>query len=157
VAARIERGSNSALGTPNEINLYAMSELVKDRHKPIEAIWSEFLEAFYGLAPQSAEAKLLEGILKNTFTIRLDSHYVLGVWALEKDSDLPDGPVLGEFTGRGKMPKWDPDWQGIWDMLDQPDKATVHRIWQEATEGVELARADLQAAAALSGKLDPMK
>src|SRR5262245_51795998 len=55
------------------------------------------------------------------------------------------------------MPKWDPDWQGIWDALDQPDKATVHRIWQEATEGVELARADVQAATGLAASLDPMK
>ncbi|MBM4387448.1 MAG: hypothetical protein FJ088_06880, partial [Deltaproteobacteria bacterium] len=141
--SRVERGAENALGTPNEINIYTVTEFLKDIDKPLEEIWDEAIEMLYGVSPQSEGQKILERILKDTFPIRLKSHYALGVWALEKGSGLPDSMKFGEFYDRGKMPKWDPDWQGIWDSLDKPDRQTVIRLWQEGTEAVVLAGNDL--------------
>jgi len=152
---RVQRGSEHALGTPNEVNVYAISELLKDIHKPLESIWDEFIASFYGLNPGDEGQTIIEQVLKLTFPIRLKSHYVLGIWALEKGSDLPDGVVLDQFYDRGEMPKWDPDWQSIWDALDKPDRQTVIAVWQEGTEAVELAEQSLADAEPLADSLAP--
>lgn len=150
VVARVQRGSHHALGTPNEINLLAVRRLVENPHSSLDSIWEEFLTQGYGLSPDSPDLKLLQGILENTFPIRRKSHYVLGIWALEKGSDLPGDTKLGEFYDRGKMHKWDPDWEGVWNDLDLPDKGTVLKIWQEGTEAVVLAEDSLARFQALS-------
>ena len=143
VVARVQRGSHHALGTPNEINLLAIRRLVENPDASLESIWKEFITETYGLSPASADYSALREILADTFPIRRKSHYVLGIWALEKGSDLPGGTKLGEFNDRGKMHKWDPDWEGIWNDLDKPDRETVLRIWQEGTEAVALAEDSL--------------
>ena len=143
VVARIQRGSHHAAGTPNEVNMLAVRRLVENPHTSLDSIWDEFLTAQYGLSPDSPDQKTLTSILQDTFPIRRKSHYVLGIWALEKGSDLPGNTSLGEFYDRGKMPKWDPDWQEIWDDLDKPDRETVLKIWQEGTEAVVLSESSL--------------
>jgi hypothetical protein len=142
-AIRVSRGSSGALGTPNEANIYAMSELVKDGGRSLDAVWDGFIAYFYGVGPGSAEQPGYRRVLEDTFHVRLKSHYVLGIWALNKNSDIPSSAELGEFRDRGYMPKWDPRWKGVWDGLDKPGKAVVHRIWQEGTEAMELSAADL--------------
>ena len=142
-AIRIERGSARALGTPNEINIYAISEWMKNPEKPIETIWDEFINYFYGLSQDSPQQPVLKQLLKDSFPIRLKSHYVLGMWALEKSSDIPSEVRTDTFNGRGKMPKWDEDWQERWDRVNAADKEVVNWIWQEASEAVDLATTDL--------------
>ncbi len=136
---RVQRGAHHALGTPNEVNLVAVRRLLEDPATPLDAVWEEFITGRYGLPADAPETGTLRRILRDSFPIRRKSHYVLGIWALEKGSDLPDGLVLDMFGGRGKMPKWDPDWQEIWDRLDAPDDEVVRWIWQEGTEAVRLA------------------
>lgn len=137
--ARIQRGAHTAIGTPNQINLLAVRRLIEDREASLGAIWDEFILDFYGVAPGASGHDQLQQTLADTFPIRRKSHYALGIWALEKSSDFPDSLALGEFNGRGKMPKWDPDWQEVWDKLDVPDRTTVLWLWQEGGEAVELA------------------
>jgi hypothetical protein len=151
---RVARGSDTALGTPNEINVLAVKELLSDREKPLDAIWASFIENKWGLSAGTPAHETLRRILENTFAIRLKSHYVLGIWALEKGSDIPENTELGEFYERGKMPKWDPDWQAIWDSLDRPDRSVALRVWREGNEAVALAEADLTALVGLEGALD---
>ncbi len=150
---RIERGSDSALGTPNEVNLYAISGRLEDRKLPIAKVWDEFISDFYDLAPGDPGRDVLQRILADTFAIRLKSHYVLGIWAMEKSSDIPENTVLDQFNDRGNMPKFDPDWQPVWDALDKPDRRVVEWIWQESSEALELSTADLQAALTLESQI----
>ena len=138
-AIRIERGSHSALGTPNEVNLQALADRLADPHAPVETTWQTFMGQAYGLQTGDPVYGTLQNILADTFAIRLKSHYVLGIWALDKGSDLPSSTVLDQFEDRGQMPKFDPDWQPIWDALNQPDRQVVLWVWQEASEAVELA------------------
>lgn len=152
---RVQRGGNHALGTPNQVNMLAIKQLTEDPDRSLELIWDDFLEDFYGLAAEDAGQSKLKQILKNTFPIRLKSHYVLGVWALSKGSGFPTGLSLDQFEDRGEMPKWDADWQEIWDKLDRPDKQTVINIWQESSEACELADQDLADMADLADTLDP--
>ncbi|MFH1530471.1 MAG: fibronectin type III domain-containing protein [Pseudomonadota bacterium] len=152
---RVQRGEYHALGTPNEVNMVAVRRLIEDRFTPLDAIWEEFLTGRYGVGPGDPGYEALRGILRDTFPIRRKSHYVLGIWALEKSSDLPGGMVLDQFTGRGKMPKWDPDWQEIWDRLDTPDEEVVRWIWQEGTEAVVLAEEALSRFPDVEGSLAP--
>ncbi len=152
-AVRIERGSHTALGTPNEANLYAISGRLKDHNLPLQDAWDEFIADFYDLQPGDPGRDTLQAILADTFAIRLKSHYLLGIWAMEKSSDIPVNTVLDQFNDRGKMPKFDPDWQPVWDALDKPDRRVVLWVWQEGSEAVELAEADLLAGRALDGKI----
>jgi hypothetical protein len=153
VVSRVQRGSAHALSTPNEVNLLAVRRLVEDHDEPLAAIWDEFLGDFYGVTPDLPQQPVLKRILADTFPIRLKSHYTLGIWSMEKGSGFPDGTTLDEFTSRGKMPKWDPDWQGVWDRLDKPDRATVLALWQEGTEAVDMAAADRDALGSVSNAL----
>ena len=150
---RVERGAHSALGTPNEVNLFAVRDFMEDPGRPLAHIWDAFLTDAYGLAPGEAGQKIARRTLEATFPIRLKSHYVLGIWALNKNSDLPEDERLGQFTSRGRMPAWDPAWQDHWDRLNRPDRALVEWIWQEGSEAVDLADESLAAAFALSDVL----
>lgn len=153
VVSRVQRGSRHALGTANEVNVLAIRKLLEDIRTPLQTIWQEFLEERYGLQPGFGPSKLLQSILEDTFPIRLKSHYALGIWALEKGSDFPNSTQMDQFTDRGKMPKWDPEWQWLWDRLDRPDQQIVSWLWQEGSEAVELAADSLQRFEALEGEL----
>jgi len=136
---RVQRYAHHALGTPNEVNLLAVRRLLEAPGTPLDAIWEEFITGRYALLSMTPEFEALRRIFEDSFPIRRKSHYALGIWALEKGSDLPDGMSLDMFNGRGKMPKWDPDWQEVWDALDVPDEVVVRWLWQEGTEAVRLA------------------
>ncbi len=155
VVSRIQRGSHTAIGTPNQINLLAVQRLVENHETSLDAIWNEFIEDYYGLAPDGVGQAALKQILADTFPIRRKSHYALGIWALEKSSDFPDSLALDEFNDRGKMPKWNPDWQDIWDKLNKPDRTTVLHLWQEGCEAVELASQSLDSFVEVAPELSP--
>ncbi|MCD6294961.1 MAG: hypothetical protein J7M20_08620, partial [Deltaproteobacteria bacterium] len=144
---RVERGTNSAFNTPNEINVYAVSQFINDRNKPIEEIWDEFIGYYYKQPKVSENAKALKEILKNTFPIRRKSHYVRGIWAFAKSSDFPKSTKLsdGQFFSRGMMPQWDSAWLDEWSALAAfISKQTILHIWQEGTEAVGLANESLE-------------
>jgi len=157
VAVRTERDQVSALGTPNEVNLLAVSRLLRDPHTPLEAIWTEFLEDFYGLAPGTSAQATLEQILKDTFPIQLETHYVLGIWAMDKSSEFPRSPQPRRLFDEGRMPQWDPAWSEIWERVAHPDRETVLWVWQEASEAVERAQRSLAQSKGIEGRLDPVK
>ena len=144
VVARVQRGSHHALGTPNQVNLLAVQRLVEDHDASLDSIWDEFLGGSYDVQPGQEGHAVLKRVLADTFPIRRKSHYVLGLWALEKGSDLPGGNKLDQFNDRGKMPKWDPDWEEMWNRVDEPDEEVLYWIWQEGTEAVVLAASGIE-------------
>lgn len=152
---RISRGSDTAIGTPNEVNIKAVTDLMQNMEKPLENVWDEFISDKYGLDIDDESQAILKQILKNTFPIRRKSHYVLGIWALDKGSDIPTSYTFSMLKDdRGYMPHWDADWTDRWNKVDQPDENVVLEIWQEASEAVELAYASLQEIETLNTKLD---
>ncbi|MCP4177624.1 MAG: hypothetical protein GY756_07645 [bacterium] len=140
-ALRVERGDNSALNKPNEVNLYAIDALLKNHNQDLDTVWNSFIKDFYGLNPSDDGQTTIKQILKNTFPIRRKSNYTFGIWVFCKNSELPTTTDLsdGQFFDRGYMPKWDKAWTNTWNSLDKPDKNTVIRAWQEGTEAVVLA------------------
>lgn len=136
---RVQRGSDQALGTPNEVNIHAIRRFLEDIDAPTDGIWQDFLLERYGLAPGSAASVTLQAVLSDSFPIRRKAHYALGIWALEKGSGFPSDLTLDQFRDRGEMPKWDPDWAPVWEALDRPGLATVLWLWQEGSEAVTLS------------------
>ena len=137
---RVQRGGHHALETPNEVNMLAVARLVENRETSFASIWEEFVGQRYGPQLNESECAVsLADVLRRTFPIRRKSHYVLGIWAMEKSSDLPGDTNLDQFNDRGRMPKWDADWQELWDRLDKPDQEVVQWVWQEGSEAVVLA------------------
>lgn len=149
--ARVQRGSHHALGTPNEVNLRAVAAWTLDPTVGLDDVWSGAVSAMYGLAPGSEAAARLRRILEHTFPVRLKSHYALGIWALEKSSDVPSDTKMEELNDRGNLPEWDADWQPVWDAVSQPTRQSVEWMWQEGTEAVELAAGDLADLDAVEG------
>jgi hypothetical protein len=150
---RVQRGSDHTLGTPNEINILTLNTLLNDPSTSLDSIWNTFLQARYNVAPEAAKQSDLRRILEDSFEIRLKSHYILGIWALDKSSNFPTSASYDQFTDRGEMPKWDADWQERWDMLDKPSADTVRWVWQEASEAVELGSAALESMPGLEDTL----
>ncbi len=135
--ARIERGSDRAIGTPNEVNLLTIGSFVQDTSKTIDDVWAEFIGNRYGLT--GLEAVTLQKILETTLPVMAKTHYVLGIWALEKGSDIPADVVADQLSSRGNMPKWDADWTDIWQRVKSPDMQTLLEIYHEGTEAVVIA------------------
>lgn len=152
---RVQRGSNHALGTPNEINILTLNMLSDDPTTPLDAIWSRFIGTHYGLEPESPGYDTLRRVLDDTFHVRVKSHYLLGIWAFEKSSSFPRKARYDQFTDRGDMPKWNPAWRERWDSLNTPDMAVAAWTWQEGSEAIELARDSLDAVATLQEHLAP--
>ncbi|MCC6214631.1 MAG: hypothetical protein IT376_07165 [Polyangiaceae bacterium] len=154
-ATRIERGGSSALGTPNELNLHALRRWLEDPAVPAATIWDEWLTERYGTTPGTPPHAALRALLADTFAVRTKSHYALGIWALEKGSDIPDRVTFDQLRSRGDMRKWDAEWAPIWEAVDAPDAKVVRWIHQEAEEACELAAAAVAALPGLAAALAP--
>ncbi|HDH96171.1 MAG TPA: hypothetical protein ENF73_00400, partial [Proteobacteria bacterium] len=138
--ARIERGSHAAFGTPNEMNIYAFSELLHDITRPTDEILKEWISQRYGVEPESDEGAALARALELTFDAVRKMYYVKGFW-LEKGSDVPtDLSGIDEMLFIRSLANWDPDYRA-WDAeLKSPTKKTISDIAQEKHEATTLAR-----------------
>ena len=136
--------------------------LLHDPKTPVPVIWDRFLNGTYGLSEHSEGRDTIRRILEDTFTVSLKSAYMLGLPAGDVTGDLPDGAVTGT-TNPGDAAgsflsnrvRRDPAWKPVVAALAQPDRSTVLRVWQEASEAVEIAAADLDALEELRDRLDP--
>ena len=140
---RVERGSDSVLGTPNEINLYAYSELLRDITKSTEEIWREWVELRYGVDAESEQGEALIRALERTFDIGRKMYYAKGFW-LEKGSDVPDNLAdVNTMLVMRSLANWDEDY-AAWDAeMKNPTKKTLSDIAQEKHEAIELAERSL--------------
>ena len=138
VVVRAERGDDAALGTPNEINLYAMSRLVKDPETPAQAIYEDWVQQRYHLDPKSTEAQSLIAALRGSYEAGTRMFYVLHHWALEKSSQIPDA-VRAECLYFKALPQWDLSYKKSWQELTRPTPETLLKIWREKAEAMTLA------------------
>jgi hypothetical protein len=142
VVVRVERGSRPALGTTNEINLYAMQRLVANPEVDSHQIIRDWVQQRYGLEASTDEARAVMAALGRSFDVGRKMHYVLGQWALEKSSDIPERSRTACLKSKN-TPQWDPRYQAWYDELRDPTEHTLLKIWQEKAEAVELATKSL--------------
>ncbi|MBI4559156.1 MAG: fibronectin type III domain-containing protein [Candidatus Hydrogenedentes bacterium] len=142
VVARVECGSDHALDTPNEVNLYALSRLIRDPNVSPETMWRDWVAQRYALAPDSEAGQHLIAALRRSFDVGRKMYYVLDQWALEKSSDIPAEPQAACLIGKNSA-QWDPDFTAWYEELRNPSAATLRRIWQEKEEAIELAQTSL--------------
>lgn len=154
VVARAERGDDAALGTPNELNLYAMGRLVRDPETAPEIIYADWLQKRYHVDPASPAGQALVSALRLSFDVGRKMFYVLNHWALEKSSQIPDA-AQAECLYFKALPQWDPEYKASWQELTQPKAAVLLKIWQEKSEAIELAQAALRKLAEAKDALAP--
>lgn len=142
VVARVERGENHVLGTPNEVNLYAISRLWDGSGASPERIWREWATARYGrhAAPYAVEA------LSRTDEIVNLTFFPLGFWITDH-SRLPSFSYAhGHITSRSTA-KWtgSPEDERTERRLLAPDEATLDEIKAEKRRALLLVEEALAA------------
>ncbi len=96
--SRIERGSHHAIGQPNEINVFAISYLHEHGYKNVhDDLWQSWLESKYSITKNSTEGKVLQRALERSYDFNRKMYYILGFWALEKGSSMPEKIVANEL------------------------------------------------------------
>ncbi len=143
-AARIERGANHAFGTANEINIYAFSRIVRDSAKP-DAIYREWFEERYGIGPPSPASDALKEIFRNSHFAMRKMYYTLGMWTLEKGSDLTDSARFPSQLWTRSTAFYDKNWIPVFRSLAAPTTQTLSDLWQEGAEAMEIAADNLAA------------
>jgi len=138
-AARIERGSRHALGNPNEVNLYAFSRLWEDESATADLVYREWFELRYGMAPGSRAAAALKRIFRNSHYAMRKMYYTLGMWTLEKGSDLPDRASPPGQLWQRSTAWYDARWLDVFLSLAAPTPQTLVDLSQESSEARELA------------------
>lgn len=142
-AVRIERGGNSALGTPNEVNLLAIQRLFDDPEASPASVYAEWIEARYGVTPEDPASAELAAIHEHTFDVGRLMYYQLGFWTLEKGSGIPGDCTEPELLAGRRNDEWDPAWGARFEALDEPDFQVVVDLRQQQGEAVELAEGNL--------------
>lgn len=156
-AVRVERGSRSALGTPNELNVYALHGLLADPSQTPQALAASWVAERYGLSVASPENAALVAILRRTEAIGSRTFYNLGFWALRKGSDPPSSCRNPELLTNRSVAKWDDDadWAALEEALQHPDPTVLVNLAQEKHEAAVLAQRNLDELAVLAPALAP--
>ena len=151
---RIDTYGNTALGTPNEINLFALSRLLADPELSEQALYDEWLKKRYGLEPRSAAARLLQAILARTFEMAKKTYYTQGFWTWKDQSAVPEtaAAIDGGIAGKSNA-LWDPEQKARERRLLRPDAEVVRAILAEKEEAVALADENVRDLAALRDRL----
>jgi hypothetical protein len=138
VVIRPERGRNSALDTPNEINIFALSRLVRDTSITPRAIYEAWFTTKYGIPASSPTCSTLIEAYRRLFEACRKMFYVRHHWALEKSSEIPEGLVTSCLHSKNLV-QWNPDYKESFDNLVHPTEQTLAEILQEKYEAQETA------------------
>ena len=149
-AARIERGSDSALGNPNEINVHAFSRIIKEGAAP-DDVYREWFEQEYGILPQTPASDTLKEIFRNSHFAMRKMYYTLGMWTLEKGSGVPDSARFPEQLWLRSTAFYDPAWLPLFFSLVLPTEQTLMDLWQEGAESIRIAQNNLDALETIEG------
>ncbi|MDX1932679.1 MAG: hypothetical protein SFU56_08750 [Capsulimonadales bacterium] len=151
---RVDCYSNSALGTPAELNLHAFRRALTDRDITADRIHAEWIENRYRLKPGSAGAAKLTGIYTRSWTMAKKMYYTLGFWTWKSQSSIPENSrsIDGGIAGKSSA-LWDPAQKATEQRLIRPDGATFREIAAEKAEAVALARENLAALPSLKQDL----
>ena len=153
-AARIERGADHALGTPNEINLYAFSRLVPDETVTPDQVYREWFDQRYGIGEAEPAADTLKTIFRQSHYAMRKMYYTLGQWTMIKGSDVPDQARYPEQLWARCSGFYDPTWLGLFGSLVIPDEQTLRDLWQEGAESRELAADNRALLETIEGSFD---
>lgn len=152
VVARIERYDQHALGTPAEVNLFALARLWADPGADVEQIWRDWAQARYG--PEAAEGVV--SALKRTDDISNRIFFPLGFW-LSAHSRVPSLEYMERVLPSASVAKWsdDPVWkQREWALL-HPTEEVVQAVSLEKDEARWMCVLSLRDIENVSGRLDP--
>jgi hypothetical protein len=146
--ARVERYENKAIGTPNEVNLYAFGRLLVDASVSPESLWLEWATRRYG----EKAAPFVIRALRRTFDITNLTFFPCEYW-ITNHSRIPSWSyAYGHITSRQNA-KWIPSPKQLrWrDALLRPNADTLEWIAAEkdlAAKLCERALGDLEQAKA---------
>ncbi|MBN2215800.1 MAG: hypothetical protein JW719_00350 [Pirellulales bacterium] len=134
---RVDRDrGNRALGTPNEVNLYAFDRLTMDPSATVDELWSEWAGKRYGeqAAPYVVDA------LKSTYDVTNLTLYPLEQW-IENHSRLPNWKYACSHITFVTPAKWipAPSQELARDELLRPDWITLRKINAEKDLARQLA------------------
>lgn len=154
---RIDTYRQRALGSPSEVNLYAMSRLLADPTTSEQSIYDGWLAHRYGLRPGTTPARSLQRIFERTLDFAKSTYYTLGFWTPKNQSSMPASPTQIESGIVAKSTAlWDPRARDTERRLLAPDPATVQQILAEKARGVHLADQNLREVKQLRDHLKPV-
>ncbi len=143
-----------ALGTVNEINVYALSRYWQDPRTNPDDVWDDWCAETYGLQA----APDVEAALRKSFEMTTKMYYAKGFW-VSNHSRLPSYDYADGHISERSTAQWDPDpkYKRIEESLNNPDQQVLAeilaekdraiRLCQESIKDVERARPHLTAAA----------
>jgi len=138
--ARVERMDNYALGTPNEVNIFAFSKLINDSEESTEELWNEWGTERYG---EKAASHVISA-LKRTFDITNLTFFPLEQWIVNHSKIPSWGYAYSHITSRQNA-KWSPSPknESARDELLKPTQDTLTRITAEKDLARELSEQSL--------------
>ncbi len=145
--ARVERQPDfHALGTPNEVNLYAFGRLLEDPSLETQRLWHDWATARYGEAAAPhviAALQLTDDITNRSLFIQrhwIADHSAPPVWNYMFDHISTQGP-----SGRGNA-KWtqNPDDAATGEELLNPTLGTLIKVDLEKRSAIELSDLSLK-------------
>lgn len=137
--ARIDRYSNHAFGTPNEVNIHAWSDFLTDPDRDAEAVWSAAVRKMYG----PAHTADLVRMLKRTWPITLKTYLTLDFYFLNNHSRVASLSYAESHIRSHSIAKWNRDYAPVEAELLNPTPDTLRRALVEKVEAIELAEKNL--------------
>jgi len=150
-AARIERGGDSAFGNPNEINIYAFTRLLQDETATPDQVYREWFDDRYGFDDESDASDVMKTIFRNSHYAMRKMYYTLGMWTMEKGSDVTTGALFPEQLWTRATIFYDLEWSGVFFSLILPGTQTLIDLWQESNEAMEIAADNLALLESIEG------
>ena len=156
IVARIDRDEETALDTPSEINLYALSKYLANPNTTPAEVYQTWNAKRYGLKPGTPESKTLTEIYERTFDQAKKMYYTLGFWTPKDQSMIPDTVASIEGGIRGKSSAiWNPALKELEQQLVHPTPSVHARIMQDRSSAIRLAEQNVTELSRIADRLKP--
>lgn len=149
--ARVDRMANNALGTPNEVTIYALSRYLLDPSVSPDQCWREWTAKRFG--PEAAP--IAESALRKTDEIINKTFFTLRCYLLQDHSNVPDyGYPAGHLRGSSAKDLDDVLAANEPKLLD-PTPESMAEVLAEKDRAIELCRQAIRELEAGKSKLRP--
>lgn len=142
---RVDRMDSNALGTLNEVNLYAFDRLLKDSSTPADAIVRDYARSHYG----EPAARRVADALTRSYDIINKTLLIQRMKFLNEHTAVPRLGYAESHIGSQSLAIWLPEYRAVEHELNHPTEDTVEKVVAEKDEAIALARqslADIEAA-----------
>lgn len=154
VVARIDRDDETCLGTPSEINLFALMRYMDDPKATPEKIYVDWNLERYGLKPNSKASNTMTAIYERGFEQAKNQYFTLGFWTPKDQTMIPSSVRSIEGGVRGKSSAlWDPSQKELETQLSNPDGAILKKILMERDLAIQISEKNLTDFIAIKGSL----